>query len=47
MAENIVPVSLVGENVAGIGELFFEFLEVRGHHLSLSVIEDRRLRIDN
>jgi hypothetical protein len=36
MAKDIIPVTLVSKNVAGVGELFFEFFDVGGHCCSLT-----------
>jgi hypothetical protein len=36
MAEDIVPMALVSENVAGIGEFFFEFSQFHGDSFVVS-----------
>jgi hypothetical protein len=40
MTEDIVPVAFVSEDVARVSEIFFEFLDVGGHGLSVKMIDD-------
>jgi hypothetical protein len=39
MAENIIPMAFVGENIARKGELFFQLFDVSGHHISLRLVQ--------
>jgi hypothetical protein len=45
VAENVIPVAFIGEDVARVGEVFFELFDVGGHLHSLAEIEDRGKRI--
>jgi hypothetical protein len=39
MAENIIPMAFVGENIARKGELFFQLFDLSGHHISLRLVQ--------